>query len=236
MARYVGTVTFYNARKGFGSITLKQEGVVPNDLVYVKWREIKSDDQYPLLVCGMEIELSIMKWKEKSSWGGGRITLHAKHVTAIGGGDIGQGPRLDHSEGRARGAKIPERWGFRQPTWEERIAEDQRPKSPGPFLSYDSMAKKLSKMQENMQQAMRDEAAKANAKFDLIFSVCAELQRGQSKMEETIKSLKAKLESQGASSAPRCAMPMMQAPMQPIVYYVAAPQQGQWHMGFRCGG
>lgn len=168
-------------------------------------------------------------------------------------------------------------------------------KDAGSLLGQKELAtldKKLSNMQEDMQQAIQENAAKENEKFDLIFSILIELQRRQGQMEETVKSLKAKLESQGAvagnlagadqragcqqgqptqaiqqvqmdqqmiqpmgfmggqvpmgqqfatmdggyftpvvvavPNGGNFGMPVMQAPMQPMVQFMPAPQQGQW--------
>lgn len=94
-ARHQGTVTFYNKWKGFGFITLKEEGVVPNNTVFVQWRAIQSTDRFPFLVKDMDIELSIMKWREQSFWGAGGTTLRAKNVTQVGGGAVSVQDEID---------------------------------------------------------------------------------------------------------------------------------------------
>jgi len=86
-ARYTGTVTFYNKWKGYGFIELSQKGVVPDDCVFVQWRNIQTEDRFPFLAKDVEVEFGLMKWTERGGWKRS-TTLRAKTVTAVGGGMI----------------------------------------------------------------------------------------------------------------------------------------------------
>lgn len=81
-ARYTGTVRMYRKFSGFGFVELSQKGVVPGDNIYVNWRSLQTEDRYPQLVQGMEVELSIMKHKDNRS---GVWTLKSRSVTMPGG-------------------------------------------------------------------------------------------------------------------------------------------------------
>lgn len=91
-ARYTGTVRIYKKFSGFGFVELAQKGVVPGDSVYVNWRSIQTEDRFPQLVAGMEVELAIMKVKDKRS---GTWTLKSKAVSAPGGAFIAIQDELD---------------------------------------------------------------------------------------------------------------------------------------------
>lgn len=91
-ARLTGAVKVYRKFNGFGFVELAQKGVVPDDTVYVHWRDIQTQDRYPQLAEGMEVELSVHKVKDKRSnaW-----TLRGKDVTTPGGGPISVQDDLD---------------------------------------------------------------------------------------------------------------------------------------------
>lgn len=91
-ARYTGTVKIYKKFSGFGFVELAQKGVIPGDSIYVHWRSIQTEDRYPQLVQGMEVELAIMKVKDKGS---GVWTLKSKAVTMPGGAPIAVQDELD---------------------------------------------------------------------------------------------------------------------------------------------
>lgn len=79
-ARYTGTVEKYWKFSGYGFIVPDQKGVVPDDKIFVYWKNIQSDDRFPSLNQGMKVEFGLMKRLEQ-----GVTTLAAKHVTLAGG-------------------------------------------------------------------------------------------------------------------------------------------------------
>mmetsp|Transcript_73506 Transcript_73506/g.204240 ORF Transcript_73506/g.204240 Transcript_73506/m.204240 type:complete len:335 (+) Transcript_73506:1-1005(+) len=85
--RYKGTVDSYYKWQGYGFIKLDQAGVVPNDKIFVHWSNIQSNDRFPFLPNGYEVEFNILRWTE--GWGANKtLTLRAKNVTAPGGSPI----------------------------------------------------------------------------------------------------------------------------------------------------
>lgn len=80
-ARYTGEVSKYYKHEGYGFIVLDKKGVVPNDKVFVYWKNIQSDDRFPSLLDSMKVEFGLMLKKESD----GRRTLAAKTVTLPGG-------------------------------------------------------------------------------------------------------------------------------------------------------
>eukprot|EP00930_Biecheleria_cincta_P027099 TRINITY_DN19038_c0_g1_i1.p1 TRINITY_DN19038_c0_g1~~TRINITY_DN19038_c0_g1_i1.p1 ORF type:complete len:322 (+),score=72.49 TRINITY_DN19038_c0_g1_i1:106-1071(+) len=83
-ARYVGTVTDYSKWRGFGHIELDQKGVVPGDSVFVHWKNIQTDDRFPRLHQGLQVELGLMISKNWRGWQSVR-SVKAKTVTLPGG-------------------------------------------------------------------------------------------------------------------------------------------------------
>eukprot|EP00413_Alexandrium_margalefii_P008271 CAMPEP_0204529958 /NCGR_PEP_ID=MMETSP0661-20131031/10351_1 /ASSEMBLY_ACC=CAM_ASM_000606 /TAXON_ID=109239 /ORGANISM="Alexandrium margalefi, Strain AMGDE01CS-322" /LENGTH=375 /DNA_ID=CAMNT_0051536013 /DNA_START=68 /DNA_END=1195 /DNA_ORIENTATION=+ len=81
-ARFKGTVKFWRTFSGYGFVDLVQQGVTPDNAQHVHWRAIQTEDRYPQLAQGMEVELSISKIKDRRS---GAWTLKATNVTAPGG-------------------------------------------------------------------------------------------------------------------------------------------------------
>jgi len=51
-----------------------------------QWRSIQSDDRYPLLVKGLEVEFGVHKYRDR--WNRSIVTLRAKDVTLVGGMNI----------------------------------------------------------------------------------------------------------------------------------------------------
>jgi len=82
--KYTGTVITYYKFQGYGFIAPDQEGVLPNDKVFVLWKSIISGDRYPSLVKDMKVQFSV-QIVEKS---GDRRDLQAANVTGIGGTPI----------------------------------------------------------------------------------------------------------------------------------------------------
>lgn len=96
-ARYTGTVSFYHKWKGYGFVELAQTGVVPQDRLFVHWRNIQSDDRYPFLVKGLEVEFGLMKFHDKFKWNQA-ATVRANFVTLVGGTNIAMQDDVDAQE------------------------------------------------------------------------------------------------------------------------------------------
>jgi len=58
---------------------------VPNDRLFVHWKSLQSDDRFPFLEKGMEVEFGLMVQRE---WQFGGNTVRAKNVTMLGGMSI----------------------------------------------------------------------------------------------------------------------------------------------------
>jgi len=84
--RHMGVVSFYHKWRGYGFIDLTQKGVVPQDRVFVHWRAIQSDDRYPFLVQGLEVEFNLQKQRDWKNFGAS--TLRARMVSLVGGANI----------------------------------------------------------------------------------------------------------------------------------------------------
>lgn len=84
-ARYMGTVSFYAKWKGYGFIEVAKPGVVPGDKLFLHWKQIQSDDRFPFLQKGMEVEFGLMTQRE---WQRGGTTVRAKNITMVGGMNI----------------------------------------------------------------------------------------------------------------------------------------------------
>lgn len=85
-ARYTGTVSFYHKWKGYGFVEVTQKGVVPQDKLFIHWKQLSSDDRFPFLTKGVEVEFGVMTWRDWRS--GTALTLRAKNVTMVGGMNI----------------------------------------------------------------------------------------------------------------------------------------------------
>lgn len=76
--RFTGKVLEFKSRNGFGFI--QPHGQSESSKVFVHWKEIKTDDRWPQLLAGMEVEYTL-----KTESGGKR---QATSVTAPGGGKL----------------------------------------------------------------------------------------------------------------------------------------------------
>jgi len=96
-ARYTGTVSSYYKWKGVGFIEVQQPDVVPGDKLFIHWSNIQTDDRFPFLVEGMEVEFGLQVWKEpRKSWQTIPSThLRAKFVTMVGGALIAVQDEVD---------------------------------------------------------------------------------------------------------------------------------------------
>jgi len=80
--RYAGTVLEFKVQRGFGYLKLDMDDEHDKDKnkVFVHWKEIHTDDRWPALEAGMEVEYGIEKEQ--------RGRYQARHVTLPGGGKI----------------------------------------------------------------------------------------------------------------------------------------------------
>lgn len=79
-ARFQGKVTAYSKFSGYGFIELAQTGLIPEDKLFVHWKNIVTDDRFPSLLKDMDVECSIGKARNN--------TVHALKVTMPGGGGV----------------------------------------------------------------------------------------------------------------------------------------------------
>jgi len=94
--RYTGTISFYHKWKGYGFVELTQKGVVPQDKLFVHWRNIQSDDRFPFLVKGLEVEFGLQKSQDRFNWN--VTTVRASFVTLVGGTNIAMQDDVDAQE------------------------------------------------------------------------------------------------------------------------------------------
>mmetsp|Transcript_109010 Transcript_109010/g.348015 ORF Transcript_109010/g.348015 Transcript_109010/m.348015 type:complete len:244 (-) Transcript_109010:156-887(-) len=80
---YTGTVMAYYKFQGYGFITPDQAGVIPNDKVFVFWKNINSTDRYPALLKDAKVQFTIAEVEKQ-----GVKTLQAENVCEVGGGAI----------------------------------------------------------------------------------------------------------------------------------------------------
>lgn len=92
-ARYTGTVSFFAKWKGYGFINVNQKGVVPQDQLFVHWRQVSSDDRFPFLMKDLEVEFGVMKWSD--SFNKSAQTIRARNVTLVGGMNVAIQDDLD---------------------------------------------------------------------------------------------------------------------------------------------
>lgn len=81
--KYTGTVIAYYKFQGYGFIEPDQKGVIPNDKVFVLWKNIVSTDRYPFLSKDMKVQFGI-QIVEKN----GERDLQAASVSLVGGAPI----------------------------------------------------------------------------------------------------------------------------------------------------
>ncbi|CAE7849357.1 hcp [Symbiodinium microadriaticum] len=94
-ARHFGTCVYYHKWRGYGFLEPTHVGTVPTNKVFVHWKQLTSDDRFPFLVKGMEVEFSLMVSKDFHR---GLNTLRAKNVTLVGGESIALQDELDATE------------------------------------------------------------------------------------------------------------------------------------------
>jgi len=80
---YIGTVTTYYKFQGYGFIQPDEEGVIPNDKVFILWKNIVSSDRYPSLSKDMKVQFTV-QIVEKN----GERDLQAMSVANLDGSPI----------------------------------------------------------------------------------------------------------------------------------------------------
>jgi cold shock CspA family protein len=85
----------YHKWKGFGFIEVAQKGIVPNDRLFVHWKQLQSDDRFPFLQKDMEVEFGLSVQREFFR---GTQTVKAKEVSMVGGMSIVLQDDLDAAE------------------------------------------------------------------------------------------------------------------------------------------
>jgi len=93
-ARFTGTVSSFNKWRGFGHIVMDQKGVVPGDSLFVHWKNIQTDDRFPRLKEGLQLEFGVMVSMEWKSWKKVK-SVKAKTVTLPGGGMVNLQDSMD---------------------------------------------------------------------------------------------------------------------------------------------
>jgi len=78
-----GTVLNYYNFNGYGFLSPEEKGLVPDDKVFVHWKNLRSSDRYPGLTKDMQVEFTVSKVEKN-----GVMTLAAENVTAPGGAVI----------------------------------------------------------------------------------------------------------------------------------------------------
>lgn len=78
-----GTVLQYYNYNGYGFLSPEEKGLVPDDKVFVHWKNLRSSDRYPGLTKDMQVEFTVSKVEKN-----GVMTLAAENVTAPGGAVI----------------------------------------------------------------------------------------------------------------------------------------------------
>jgi len=80
---YTGTVSGFYKFQGYGFITPDEKGVIPNDKVFVFWKNINTSDRFPSLQKDMQVQFTVAVVEKQ-----GVQTLQAENVAAPGGAAI----------------------------------------------------------------------------------------------------------------------------------------------------
>lgn len=108
-ARYPGTVISYAKWQGYGFIKPDQDGLVPEDKVWVHWSNIQTEDRFPFLTKDMKVEFGLMIWTSgKGEWE--KTSLRAKTVTEVGGAAIAVQEKVDAEKKEFLDGKQQERY------------------------------------------------------------------------------------------------------------------------------
>jgi len=89
--RFLGRVKMYNKWRGFGMVELNKKGIMPNDTAFVHWTSITTEDRYPFLTEGMDVELNIHTYRGFD----GKTYARAKNVTMTTGAPVSIQDDLD---------------------------------------------------------------------------------------------------------------------------------------------
>lgn len=77
---FIGTTITYYTFQGYGFIVPDETGIIPNDKVFVHWKQLKSTDRYPALVKDSKVQFTLVQVEKN-----GVTTLQADNVCAPGG-------------------------------------------------------------------------------------------------------------------------------------------------------
>mmetsp|Transcript_59609 Transcript_59609/g.160629 ORF Transcript_59609/g.160629 Transcript_59609/m.160629 type:complete len:315 (+) Transcript_59609:822-1766(+) len=91
--RHLGKISFFSKLRGYGFIEVPEEGLVPENRLFVHWKNIKSEDRFPFLTKDMEVQFGIAKQTELAPKG--QVTLRAKDVTLPSGEAVNLQEALD---------------------------------------------------------------------------------------------------------------------------------------------
>jgi len=80
---YTGKVDAYYKFSGYGFIVPNEAGVIPNDKVFVFWKQINTADRYPSLMKEMEVQFTLQVVEKQ-----GVRTLQAENVALPGGAPV----------------------------------------------------------------------------------------------------------------------------------------------------
>jgi len=81
---YTGTVTTFYKFNGYGFVELEEKGVVPNDKVFVYWKNIFSQDRFPSLNKDMKVQCTLSKGEKNGVHQISAVNVKNLDGTAIG--------------------------------------------------------------------------------------------------------------------------------------------------------
>jgi len=87
---YTGTVTAYYKFQGYGFITPDETGVIPNDKVFVFWKNIVTTDRFPSLSKDEKVQFTVAVVEKQDVQ-----TLQAENVALPGGAPVSVQDDLD---------------------------------------------------------------------------------------------------------------------------------------------
>jgi len=90
---YTGTVITYYKFQGYGFISPDQKGVLPNDKVFVFWKNIQSTDRFPSLLKDSQVQFTVSVVEKR-----GVKTLQAENICGLGGVPISVQDEVDQKK------------------------------------------------------------------------------------------------------------------------------------------